>query len=276
MITQEVLEVIGKWVVSVAERGTANFATFNSGATKLARTFEGQACHWALKNAGGSDYLVSTLKKKVPLRVLTEDVCRKYVKYMLESAWFSPYVETNPDEAWDKQYFIVNGEIDANVNIFLCIASRQLWEYPQVVQKTVKLCDMGLPFECALAFGNIVTEKNGMIVFSDATSGHSPLPGGITLSQYKSLLLRRYKPKQQGKVNWNYLDWFGSLIGLKTGNTVVNHFNGLCDKIASGYAHPFPRLAAHKHEIMMSVDDFYKNVLQFHNEMMQELQNEAA
>lgn len=140
-----------------------------------------QACHAGLSNIrkAGSEAVVSALMKPQGGKILEEEEALYFLEWLLnESPYSSTFITKSAEEALFYKATISSSHHPANLMAAGMVASRRLWEYPEVTRYFVDMAKAGVQKDLAFFLAHALSctfERKGAATWDQHARGHCSL-----------------------------------------------------------------------------------------------------
>lgn len=158
------------------EDSCASYVIVGDNGVIIDRSFSA-ACHASLSRSKGGKWVISGLKslKKCNSNggVLTQKEYDDHINWLVNDSPFAKAFAVKSLEWIKANGFILTGDISAQLLCGACIATRQLWEYPQFVKAWYGLAEQGIPMNLAYVFGSYAVTNGKDWGWGAGNTGHT-------------------------------------------------------------------------------------------------------
>lgn len=237
-----------------------------------------QACHAGLSNIGkaGSFAVVNALMKPLAGKMLDEEEALYFLEWLLnESPYSSTFITKSAEEALFYKATISSSHHPANLMAAGMVASRSLWEFPEVARFFVDMGKAGVKKDLAffLAYTlNCGFDRSGKANWERHNRGHQAMdPDGMDgegLLNYLNHNVINPKPNYHKDYNYFGYDGMYDYGGLKVKDFIRDKFpfNGKVEQKV-GF---FPADAGAKDK-QCKYEDLIQGMVEFQHVLLKEI-----
>lgn len=212
------------WIKDMSKiKGCTAFFTVlktQSDGERIAREYPNRSCHSLLNDAANtkSSYIISRVW-------MTEDRDYALIDWLVKESLWAKYIINKDAEDVDERCLIIRTDIPSNLMAQALILTRQIWEFPNLVEIWDELVSFGIAKDLAFALAHGVSKnanKKGYIKNSTANL-HSAMSSNFMTEEFFMNYLND-RPKNPNNTYQNRPNYRG-VFGLWSGAEAESHMS---------------------------------------------------